>query len=296
VQYARLAEGNAMQMFLRFVLAAAMAAPVLAAAAGERAPDAVSEVEVSGSKIYVESFGSGAPIVFLHGGLLYFDNSFASQRDYFAATRRVIGIDRSGHGHSADNGRPFTYQAMADDMATVIRKLGVAPVDVVGHSDGGNIGLILAHDHPELVRRLVVSGANLRPELASDELQRRNQWSDEQLADKVREFEKILPPSFRGDYQAVAPDGPAQWQRFLMKSYRLWLTPVVIEPAALKTIQARVLVVAGDNDFTPVERTVEIYRALPHGELLIEPGTGHATFSDGADITNLAIARFLAKP
>ncbi len=285
-----------MRLFSSLALAVALLAPAWSATSAETAPHTAAYLDVGGSKIYVETFGSGPPLLFLHGGLLYFDNSFARQRDYFAATRKVIGIDRPGHGHSPDNGRPFTYQAMADDTAAAIEKLGIGPVDIVGHSDGGDVGLILVHDHPELVRRLVVSGANLRPELGSEEVQRRSQWSDEQLADKLREFEKILPPNFRPDYQAVAPDGPAQWQRLLMKSYRLWLTPIVIEPAALQTIQTRVLVIAGDRDFTPVEKTIEIYRALPHGELLIEPGTGHGTFSQQPALTNLAISEFLNRP
>ena len=83
-----------------------------------------------------------------------------------SAFRTVIGVDRRGHGHSPDNGEPFSYKEMSEDMAALIVTLGVAPVDVVGHSDGGNIGLILARDHPGLVRRLVVSGANLKPGLA----------------------------------------------------------------------------------------------------------------------------------
>ncbi|MDQ2734445.1 MAG: alpha/beta hydrolase [Pseudomonadota bacterium] len=285
-----------MRLLSSLALAAAVLAPAWPATSAETAPHTAAYLEVGGSKVYVETLGSGPPLLFLHGGLLYFDNNFARQRDYFAATRKVIGIDRPGHGHSPDNGRPFTYQAMADDTAAAIVKLGLGPVDIVGHSDGANIGLILAHDHPELVRRLVVSGANLRPELSPEELKRRSQWSEAQRVERVGQVEKTLPPSFRTDYQAVAPDGPTQWQKLLMKSYSLWLTPVVIEPAALKTIQAQVLVIGGDNDFTPVEGSVEIFRALPHAQLLIEPGTGHGTFTDRPALTNLAIAEFLAGP
>src|SRR5450755_1075330 len=126
-----------------------MLAPAMPALPDARAPDTSSYLDVRGSRIYVETFGSGAPLVFLHGGLLFFDNSFAKQRDYFSSTRKVIGIDRPGHGHSPDNGRPFSYQEMADDMAAVIEKMAVGPVDIIGHSDGGNVGLLLAHDHPQ---------------------------------------------------------------------------------------------------------------------------------------------------
>ena len=141
-------------------------------------------VETNGSKLWVEMFGSGGvPIVFLHGGLHHFDNNFARQREDFASSRKVVGIDQRGHGHSPDDTRPFSYAEMAEDTAEVIRQLGLGRVDVVGHSDGGNVGLRLARAHPEMVRRLVVSGANLRPGLPLDEIQRRMAWSSEQLAD-----------------------------------------------------------------------------------------------------------------
>jgi pimeloyl-ACP methyl ester carboxylesterase len=285
-----------MRRLCGMVLAAALVAVATPALSEDGAPGVRGYTEARGSRIYVETFGSGAPLVFLHGGLLFFDNSFAKQRDYFASTRKVIGIDRPGHGHSPDNGRPFSYQEMADDMAAVIEKLDVGPVDIVGHSDGGDVGLILAHDHPQLVRRLVISGANLTPGLAPDELKRRSQWTHEQLAEAAGRLEQQLPPNFRTDYQAVAPDGGGQWQSFLLRSYQLWMTPVVIETAALKTMQTPVLVIAGDKDFTSIEETVAIYRALPHGQLFIVPGTGHGTFSDRPELTNLAIAEFLARP
>jgi pimeloyl-ACP methyl ester carboxylesterase len=252
--------------------------------------------EVQGSKLYVETFGSGAPIVFLHGGLGFFDMNFAKQRDYFASFRKVIGIDRRGHGHSPDTAQPFSYLEMAEDTAAVIEQLGLGPVDVVGHSDGGNIGLLLARDHPQLVRRLVISGANLRAGLPADELQRRSQWSPQQLAEKAREMATKLPPNFRTDYEKVTPDGAEHWWTLVTKSYQLWLTPVVIEPADLKTIKIPVLVMAGDHDFASIEATVEIYRSLPQGQLVILPGTGHGTFFQRPELANLVTREFLERP
>jgi pimeloyl-ACP methyl ester carboxylesterase len=252
--------------------------------------------EVRGSKLYVETFGSGAPIVFLHGGLGFFDMNFAMQREYFVSFRKVIGIDRRGHGHSPDTAEPFSYLEMAEDTAAVIEQLGIGPVDVVGHSDGGNIGLLLARDHPQLVRRLVISGANLRAGLPADELKRRSQWSPQQVAEKAREIAAKLPPNFRTDYEKVTPDGAEHWWILMTKSYQLWLTPVVIEPAALKTIKIPVLVMAGDHDFTSIEDTVEIYRSLPQGQLVILPGTGHGTFFERPELANLVTREFLERP
>jgi pimeloyl-ACP methyl ester carboxylesterase len=185
---------------------------------------------------------------------------------------------------------------MADDTAEVIRVLRLGAVDVVGHSDGGNVALKLARTHPELVRRIVISGANLRPSLPPDELQARQRWSTKQMDEFLAKLDRRLPPSFRPEYEAVTPDGADHWSIVLAKSYRLWLTPVVMESADLAAIEAPVLVIAGDKDFSSIEETAEIYRGLRKAQLLIVPGAGHGTFSDKPELVNLAIRQFLDAP
>lgn len=241
--------------------------------------------EVRGVKLYVETFGSGTPILFLHGGLAFFDNSFGPQRDYFSSFRRVIGFDQRGHGHSPDNSEPFSYRQMADDAAALIQLLRVGPIDVIGHSDGANVGLLLALYHPQLVHRLVVSGANLRGNLSEQEGKR-----------PIQEFSDGLPPNFRADYVKVAPDGAQHWLSVVEKSRRLSMTPVVVEPAELKKLKIPVLVIAGDHDFTSLEETVELFRGLPRGQLFVVPATGHYTFTHRPQLMNATIRAFLDEP
>lgn len=267
--------------------------PTTAAASAESAGGTQRFFEVRGARLYTETFGHGQPVVFLHGGMTFFDGSFAKQRDYFAAHRTVIGIDQRGHGHSPDGSWTLSYQLMADDTATIIGQLGVGPVDVVGQGDGGDIALLLARDHPELVRRVVVSGANLRSGLTPEEVQQRRGWSSEQLSAKLQKVSDSLPASFRSDYARVSPDGPDHWMTLLGKCYFMWIEPVVIEPAELKKITAPVLVMAGDREQTSLEETLEIYRGLAHGQLFIVPGTGRGTLQTRADLVNPAILEFL---
>jgi pimeloyl-ACP methyl ester carboxylesterase len=281
------------RLLASFVAALAVS-PTLAHCGEEIAPTRALH-DVNGARLYVETVGSGAPLVFLHGGLHFFDNSFQQQLGYFAASRKLIGIDQRGHGHSPDDSRPFSYREMAEDTAALIASLGLGPVDLVGHSDGGNVALLVASHHPELIRRMVISGANLRG-LPADEWQRRSQWSPQQVKEKVQQLSDKLPPNFRTDYEAVTPDGADHWWTHLTKSYQLAATPVVIETAELKAIGIPVLVIAGDHDFTSIEETAEIYRGLPRGQLLILPTTGHGTFSERPELVNLAIREFLARP
>jgi pimeloyl-ACP methyl ester carboxylesterase len=273
-----------------------IACSVLASAAAHAQSKATHEYFfVNGAKLYIEALGEGTPVVFLHGGLMFFDNAYAKQRDHFAAHHRVIGIDQRGHGHSPDGPWQLSYQLMANDTAAVIQKLKVGPVDVVGHSDGANIALLLARDHPELVRRMVISGANLRgwsPQL----LQARKQLPPAQLEETIAKLAASLPPFFRVDYGAVSPDGPDHWTAMVTKCFWLWGQSIVIEPGELKKIQAPVMVVAGDHDFTSIEETTEIFRGLPHGQLFVVPGTGHGTFLSRPELLNLAISEFLDQP
>jgi pimeloyl-ACP methyl ester carboxylesterase len=262
-------------------------------AAAAEGPHATHQFyEVSGTKLYTEAVGEGKPILFLHGGLMFFDNSFTKQRDYFAAHHKVIGIDQRGHGHSPDGPWQLSYQLLADDTAAVIRKLGVGPVDVVGHSDGADTALLLARDYPDLVHRVVISGANLRG-LSPQELEIRKHWPAEQWAKKLQDVASSLPPYFKTDYAAASPDGADHWMAMVEKCYSLWTRSVVIDPADLKKISAPVLVMAGDHDFTSIEETTEIFRGLPHGQLIVVPGTGHGTFQMRPDLVNLAIGEFL---
>ena len=226
-------------------------------------------IEVRGAKLYTQIYGHGPPIVFLHGGMAFFDNSFVKQRDYFATYRTVIGIDQRGYGHSPDGPWSLSYQMMADDTAAIIEQLGLGPVDVVGHSDGAN--------------------------LAPDEKQRA-QWSPQQLAEHLRAIAERLPPWFLPDYTKVSPDGPGHWMTLLAKSYDMWLQPKVIEPADLKKISIPVLVMAGDHDFSSIEENAEIFRDLPNGQLIIVPASNHGTFNKRPELVNFAIREFLEQP
>jgi pimeloyl-ACP methyl ester carboxylesterase len=273
----------------------AVAALAAASATGDAASGTQRYIEVRGARLYTQIYGHGPPVLFLHGGMVFFDNSFAKQRDYFSSFRTVIGIDQRGHGHSPDGPWSLSYKLMADDTAAIIEQLGLGPVDVVGHSDGADLALILVRDHPQLVHRLVISGANIRVALSAEQKQRA-QWSPQQLAAHLRETAASLPPWFLPDYTRVSPDGPDHWMKLLAKCYDMWLQPVVIEPADLKNISIPVLVMAGDHDFTSVEENAEIFRDLPRGQLIIVPASGHGTFNTRPELVNLAIREFLDQP
>jgi len=237
---------------------------------------------VAGYRMYYEEYGRGAPVVLLHGGLNTIAGSFARQIPVLARRYRVIAVEQVGHGHTPDVQMPFTYPQMADDTAEFLRQLKIAPADVVGWSDGGIIALVLARRHPELVRRLVVSGVNVNLE---------GQRPEDVRA--LREGSDAPAPPTTG---AAGDANDAQRPTVAEKVRQLWLTPMVLDQSDLARIVAPVLVVAGDHDVIRLEHTVEIFEALPHAELCILPGTGHDTFQSAARTLNPLILRFLEEP
>src|SRR5579871_6150860 len=128
------------------------------------APVESGYADVRGLHMYYEIRGQGRPVVLLHGGLATLSGTFGPQLGPLSEGHRVIAPEQMGHGHTKDADRPFRYQDMAEDTAALLARLKVTQADVVGWSDGGTIGLLLAAHHPQLVRKLAVSGANFRPD------------------------------------------------------------------------------------------------------------------------------------
>jgi pimeloyl-ACP methyl ester carboxylesterase len=156
---------------------------------------------------------------------------------------------------------------MASDTAALLRKLNLKDVDVVGWSDGGILALMLAVEHPELVRRVVVSGANFTPEGYFPDDLRRMRGKD------------VANPSTLDE-----------------RLNHLWATSPTrdeLNPALLSGLHRRVLVMSGDHDAIVLDHTIALYRALPDARLCILPGTGHGTFIQRPEWVNAIVTAFL---
>ncbi|MBK8082738.1 MAG: alpha/beta hydrolase [Devosia sp.] len=172
------------------------------------APAKSGYVPVTGGKVYYASYGQGAPLVLLHGGLMTIE-AFGPVLPALAATREVIAIEAQGHGRTGPLDRPMSFENMAADVAAVIGSLGYGKVDVVGYSMGGSIGLRLALDHPELVRRLVVASAPYAFSGWHDYNQQGMRGLNASLAETMQGT-----PLYEG-FAAVNPDPAANFPRLL---------------------------------------------------------------------------------
>ena len=130
---------------------------------------------VNGLKLYYEIHGTGEPLVLLHGGVVGIAR-FGPNLGALSEKRKVIAVELQGHGRTADIDRPLSFEAMADDIAALMKYLAIEKTDVMGYSLGGGVALQIAIRHPELVRKLVVVSAPCK----------RDGWYPEVLAGMVQ--------------------------------------------------------------------------------------------------------------
>ena len=124
--------------------------------------------DIRGFKMYYEVYGTGKPLLFIHGNGGSIEN-FNNQVPYFAKNYKVILADSRAQGKSTDTSDSLSYEMMADDFNELLNQLHVDSCYVVGWSDGGIDGLLLAMRHPEKVKKLAITGANLWPDTTAIE-------------------------------------------------------------------------------------------------------------------------------
>lgn len=119
------------------------------------------KILVNNINLYYETYGEGQPIILLHGnGETHeiFDKLIESLKDNY----KVYAIDSRCHGKSEDL-IEISYKLMRDDIIEFIKKLNIEKPILYGFSDGGIIGILIAIKEPDILSKLIVSGANITP-------------------------------------------------------------------------------------------------------------------------------------
>lgn len=198
---------------------------------------------IRGFKIYTEVYGKGQPLLFIHGngGSI---NNFTKNIPYFATKYKVIIADSRAQGKSADPGDSLSYEMMADDYAALLDAMKIDSAYVVGWSDGGINGLLMAIRHPEKVKKLAITGANLRPDTTA---------VPKAVWDMVNPMYEALKT--KTDKSEVEKNG--------FKLLRLLVENPHIPLTDLQKISCPTLVIGGDHDVIKEEHTMEIYKNIP---------------------------------
>jgi pimeloyl-ACP methyl ester carboxylesterase len=230
---------------------------------------------------------TGVPVVFLTHLAAVLDNWDPRVVDGIAAQHRVITFDNRGVGASTGK-TPDTIQAMASDAVTFIRALGLERVDLLGFSMGGMIAQVIAHDQPQLVRKLILAGTGPAG------------------GEGITNVTKIAHLDFvRGAFTLQDPkqflfftrtaNGRRAGKQFLSRlkertenrdkaiSIRAYLTQLkaihrwgLDAPADLSVVGQPVLVANGETDrMVPSNNSADLARRLPNSDLVIYPDAGH---------------------
>lgn len=233
-------------------------------------------IRVNGIEMYYEDFGTGTPLLLLHGGLGTAAANWDAYLPTLAKEFRVIAPDCRGHGKSNNASGEWTYSLMAADIAAFIKELDLQKPFVCGWSDGGQIGLELAMRYPGLASAYILGA--VWKEFTDIYLQSLQAWGLYGPGDvKIDQFQEAMSEYVDLLKSIHSPQGAEFWQELLIGTSNLWLTPANYSDDDFKNIVDSMLVVIGDRDqFIPIEDAVSMYRLIPGAELAVIPGADHS--------------------
>lgn len=231
-------------------------------------PQAGHYAFINGINLYYETYGSGEPLVMLHGNGGSIE-AFKKQIPFFEKQYKVIAIDSRLQGKSGGAVDTLSYEMMAADFAGLLDYLHVDSAYVLGWSDGGINGLILAMNFPGKVKKLAVTGANIVPDSTA--------FNVADIADMKK---------------TVLDSKTSQKNKTLN---RMMIYQPQIPYSDLKKIHCPVLVMAGDHDVIKAEHTLKIYQSLPVASLCIFPDSHHGVCQQHPVLFNETVSTFFNK-
>ena len=229
----------------------------------------------------------GIPVVLFVHLAATLDNWDPRIVDPIAAGRHVIAFDNRGVGASTGD-VPDTIEAMADDAYTFIRALGFDTIDVFAFSLGGFVAQDLVVKHPELVRKLVLTGTGPRGGAGIDKVVGVTYW-DILRATLTRSDPKEFlffnrnatgKPAARAFVQRLKERTVDRDADISVRAFRTQLKAIQkfgrSAPADLSTLTQPTLIANGDNDrMVPSALSEDLHRRIAGSELVIYPDSGH---------------------
>jgi pimeloyl-ACP methyl ester carboxylesterase len=237
-------------------------------------------IEVDGTTIYFETYGNkdNQPLILVHGN----GGSIAAmthQIDYFKDDYYVVVADNRTHGQSGSSDS-LSYNMMADDYKAIINSLSFESTYVLGHSDGGIIGLLMAMKYPDAIGKLVAAVPNIVTGETAIE-----SWELEMS----RHYRALIDSMIR------TGDQSRDWknERIHMNLMRDYPNIALDD---LSQIKCPVLVMTSDDDIIKPRHILSIYENIPNAHLFVMPGATHFMIRDEHELYNSMSKRFLSNP
>jgi pimeloyl-ACP methyl ester carboxylesterase len=212
---------------------------------------------VNGIELWYEVHGTGKPLILLHGGFGSV-GMFGPNVAALAVGRQVIGVDLQSHGHTPSVERPMRFETMADDIAALIRHLGLEKADVMGFSLGGGVALRTAIQHPDVVDRLILVSTPFKRAGWHPEMVAAMDSMGPQFAEPMKQT-----PMYEA-YQQIAPRVD-DWQVLVTQLTGL-LNQDYDWTAEAARLSMPVMIVAGDADGLAPRHALEFFELLGGGQ------------------------------
>jgi pimeloyl-ACP methyl ester carboxylesterase len=267
---------------------------------------------VDGVRLHYTEFGSGEPIVLLHGNGSLIQEFLASGLvDRLARDHRVILFDRPGYGFSQrPRGRAWSPAAQADLFRQAVRQLGAEEVHLLGHSWGTLVAMEWALRHPaSVVSVSALSGyffPTFRPDVALASIPAVPILGDLMRHTIVPLLARLVWPKLLRDLFGPAATPP----RFHAVPRALMLAPRALRASAEESalmipaaqalqgrsagLRARLLIMAGEGDriVDPAQQSRRLHKRLPGSQLVVIEGAGHLFHHTEPAKTAAAIVAF----
>lgn len=248
----------------------------------------MATINRDGVNIYYEDAGSGQPVLLSHGYSAT-TRMWAGQVEALKADYRVITWDMRGHGQSdsPDDPKAYSEQATVDDMAAILKHLGIEKAVIGGLSLGGYMSLAFNVAHPDMVRALMLfdTGPGYKNPVG------REGWN-ETARKRAEIFEaKGLDALGSSAEVRVAQHRSAQGLAHAARGMLAQFDSRIIE--SLPEIKVPTLVLVGDNDTPFLGGTDYMANKIPNSTKVVIENAGHASNIDQPAAFNAEVRKFL---
>lgn len=263
---------------------------------------AMPYVTITDARIYYEVYGDEnplrPPIVLIHGSTIDSHTDWDALIPALSRDHTVYAPDCRGHGRSNNPRLSYSFKELADDVAGFVRAMGYERAHIIGHSNGGNVALVTAVEHPEVTQTCIPQAANAyvtrylierEPQVFDVARVEREkpEWRDEMLA-----LHTVGAGSSRPD---LNPN--EYWKDLLWLTMKEIISEPNYSPADLARVNVPMLVIMGADDTVnaPDEHAQYIAQHVPGAELWIAERTGHNVHHERRDEWLAKVLDFLKR-
>jgi pimeloyl-ACP methyl ester carboxylesterase len=244
-------------------------------------PNDQGYIENEGARIWYSSYGSGFPVILLHGGLGHSGNWGYQVPALVGSGYHTVLIDSRGHGRSTRDAQPFSYELMAADVLAVMDAIHLEKAGLVGWSDGACTALILAAKAPSRAAGVFFFACNMDPS-------------------GVKPFEAT--PTLNRCFARHAKDytqlsaTPEHFKNFVEDVSLMGRTQPNYSAHDLAKINVPVVVVQSEHDeFIKLEHAEYLARSIPNAEFVLLNGVSHFAPLQRPQQFNTAMLAFISK-